>query len=133
MDRILKRDEVDKFEKNLSAHQKEKVDSSSLLDRAVIEHNLLAASKVYNNIRFEDLGNLLGIPPEKAERVASTMITEDRLQGSIDQIARLIHFKSQSSNELQLWDSHIENACSSVNAIIDMLSDRYTVFAKANQ
>jgi len=104
-----------------------------LLERAVIEHNLLASSKVYNNIRFEDLGNLLGIAPEQAERVAATMITEDRLQGSIDQIQRLIHFKSQNSNQLLLWDSHIESACSSVNAIIDLITDRYSQFAKINQ
>lgn len=38
---------------------------SSILDRAVIEHNLLSASKLYNNITFEELGALLEIPPAK--------------------------------------------------------------------
>lgn len=38
---------------------------SSILDRAVIEHNLLSASKLYNNISFEELGSLLEIPPTK--------------------------------------------------------------------
>lgn len=38
---------------------------SSILDRAVIEHNLLSASKLYNNIKFEELGALLEIPPSK--------------------------------------------------------------------
>ena len=38
---------------------------SSILDRAVIEHNILSASKLYVNIRVEELGRLLGIPPAK--------------------------------------------------------------------
>ena len=38
---------------------------STILDRAVIEHNLLSASKLYNNISFEELGSLLEIPPLK--------------------------------------------------------------------
>lgn len=38
---------------------------SSILDRAVIEHNLLSASKLYNNITFEELGALLEIPAAK--------------------------------------------------------------------
>ncbi len=40
---------------------------SSILDRAVIEHNLLSASKLYNNITFEELGALLEIPPAKVQ------------------------------------------------------------------
>lgn len=31
----------------------------------MIEHNLLSASKLYNNITFEELGALLEIPPPK--------------------------------------------------------------------
>ena len=42
---------------------------SSILDRAVIEHNLLSASKLYNNITFEELGALLEIPPPKVSSV----------------------------------------------------------------
>ena len=38
---------------------------SSILDRAVIEHNILSASKLYNNISFDELGRLLAIPPAK--------------------------------------------------------------------
>ena len=40
-------------------------DGSSILDRAVIEHNILSASKLYNNVSFEELGRLLAIPPAK--------------------------------------------------------------------
>lgn len=51
-----------------------------MLDRAVIEHNLAAASKLYNNIYFTELGSLLGCTPEKAEGTASKMVMEDRLK-----------------------------------------------------
>ena len=101
---------------------------SSILDRAVIEHNLLSASKLYNNITFEELGALLEIPPAKvrrwginkpivcdkqhepqidryhcfvfylqAEKIASQMITEGRMNGFIDQIDGIVHFESECS------------------------------------
>ena len=59
---------------------------STILDRAVTEHNLLAASKLYNNITFKELGALLQISPDKAEKIASQMITEGRMNGYIDQV-----------------------------------------------
>ncbi len=40
-------------------------DGSTILEHAVIEHNLLAASRLYNNITFSGLGALLEIPAEK--------------------------------------------------------------------
>lgn len=47
---------------------------SSILDRAVIEHNLLSASKLYNNITFEELGALLEIPPAKVQLCLLTLL-----------------------------------------------------------
>ena len=44
---------------------------STVLDRAVWEHNLLAASKVYTNISFVELGALLDIDPTKVPAVRS--------------------------------------------------------------
>ncbi len=68
---------------------------STILDRAVIEHNLLSASKLYNNISFEELGSLLEIPPAKAEKIASQMITEERMNGYVDQIDSIVHFECE--------------------------------------
>lgn len=101
MDRIIKRTELQEFEALLMDHQKAKTaDGSSILDRAVFEHNLLSASKLYNNITFDELGALLEILPKKAERIASQMITEGRMNGYIDQIDGIIHF--EGSFNLQL-------------------------------
>lgn len=68
LERIIRRSELQEFEALLQDHQKAATsDGSSILDRAVFEHNLLSASKLYNNITFEELGALLDIPAVKAE------------------------------------------------------------------
>ena len=36
-----------------------------LFQRSVIEHNVLATAKIYKNITFDSLGELLGISPTK--------------------------------------------------------------------
>lgn len=67
------------------------------MDRAIIEHNLLSASKLYKNMKIAELGRLLGIEPIKAEKIAGQMISEGRMEGSIDQIDGYVHFKSKRS------------------------------------
>ncbi|KAG0224609.1 PCI domain-containing protein [Mortierella sp. GBAus27b] len=93
LDRVLRSNEVSEFAGTLKQHQLALLpDNTTVLDRAVIEHNLLSASKIYNNISFEELGALLGVSPEQAEARASKMMGEGRMSGSIDQIERLIFF-----------------------------------------
>ncbi len=73
--------QVDAFAEGLAVHQRAMTaDGSTVLERAMIEHNLAAASKLYMNIYSEELGQLLGTSAEKAERVAARMIAEERLQ-----------------------------------------------------
>jgi len=118
LDRIIRRSELEEFEALLQLHQKAStLDGSSILDRAVFEHNLLSASKLYNNITFEELGALLEIQPSKAERIASQMITEERLSGYIDQIDGIVHFETREV--LPLWDKQIRSLCYQVNKIIE--------------
>jgi len=65
LDRLIKRTDLEEFESLLQTHQKaSNADGSTILDNAVTEHNLLAASKLYNNITFEGLGALLEVPSE---------------------------------------------------------------------
>ncbi|KII95157.1 hypothetical protein PLICRDRAFT_120951 [Plicaturopsis crispa FD-325 SS-3] len=121
LDHILRSAEVKDFEGTLKAHQLAKIAISSndrlasaveddgpvganepnastrtgpstVLDRAVMEHNLLASSKVYNNITFRGLGALLDLTPGAAETMARKMIEQGRLRGSIDQVDKLIWF-----------------------------------------
>jgi hypothetical protein len=50
---------------------------STILDRAVIEHNLLSASKLYNNISFAELGALLEIQPLKVSSSEILAVNRD--------------------------------------------------------
>lgn len=140
LDRIIKRSDLQEFEALLQEHQKAStVDGSSILDRAVFEHNLLSASKLYNNITFEELGALLEIPPVKAERIASQMITEGRMNGYIDQIDGVVHFEGKifrfqiisrdlnwnlltAREILPQWDKQIQSLCYQVNNIIEKIT-----------
>ena len=57
LERILRKAEVDAFAEGLMPHQMATLaDGTTVLDRAVTEHNLLSASKLYNNISFGGAG-----------------------------------------------------------------------------
>ncbi|XP_050302083.1 COP9 signalosome complex subunit 4 [Anthonomus grandis grandis] len=121
LERIIRRSELKDFEALLQPHQKAlTLDGSRILDRAVIEHNLLSASKLYNNISFEELGALLEINSTKAEKIASQMITEGRMHGYIDQIDSIVHFETRET--LPQWDKQIQSLCYQVNSIIEQIS-----------
>ncbi|KAG0347832.1 hypothetical protein BG004_006855 [Podila humilis] len=103
LDRVLRTDEVSGFASTLKQHQLALLpDNTTVLKRAVIEHNLLSASKIYNNISFEELGALLDVPAEQAEARASKMMGEGRMSGSIDQIERLIFFDRTHGAQLRM-------------------------------
>jgi len=128
--RVLRKPEIENFSKDLKPHQKAQLaDGSTVLDRAVIEHNLLSASKIYNNITFSELGSLLEIPSDQAEAIAARMIVENRMSGTIDQIDKLIQFSSESDS-LSVWDRHIETVCHSVNDLIEEMNVKYPKFTK---
>jgi len=128
LERILRKPEVEKFAKELEPHQMAILsDGATVLDRAVVEHNLLSASKLYNNITFGELGALLDISPEKAEKVTSRMIVEERLKGTIDQIEALIIFEN-SQESLSQWDNRVASACNYVNNILETIGTRYGQF-----
>ncbi|KAL9712900.1 hypothetical protein Ac2012v2_004140 [Leucoagaricus gongylophorus] len=128
LDHILRPAEIKEFEKTLKNHQLAKVAISSndrlasannddsydddnepatstrtgpstVLDRAVMEHNLLASSKIYNNITFRGLGALLDLTPGAAENMARKMIEQGRLRGTIDQVIKLILFENEREED----------------------------------
>ncbi|KAF8540918.1 hypothetical protein BDD12DRAFT_733591 [Trichophaea hybrida] len=144
LDRLLTQKEVDEFAARLRPHQVARLsDGTTVLTKAVIEHNLLGASKLYNNIGVEELGVLLGLSPEKAEEYAARMIEQGRLSGQIDQIDRLIYFDSTASTggasaervvgrQLRKWDENIGALAQAVENITSMLQNDYPDFVAAN-
>ncbi|KAJ3034280.1 COP9 signalosome complex subunit 4 [Rhizophlyctis rosea] len=120
--RVLRKSEVEEFAATLRPHQLARLGDgvTTVLDRAVIEHNLLSASKLYNNITFEELGALLTISAEAAEGVASKMIQQGRMVGTIDQIERMVFFREQ--HVLPTWDTQVAGLCHHVDGVVESIS-----------
>ena len=79
---------------------KRKKGPEDVLEKAIMEHNLLSASLVYSNITFSGLGRLLSLTKGSAEAMARTMIIQGRLRGaSIDQVEGLITFERSDKDE----------------------------------
>jgi COP9 signalosome complex subunit 4 len=145
MDRLLSQKEVDEFASRLKPHQvATQSDGTTVLSKAVIEHNLLAASRLYNNIGVEELGVLLGLSGEKAEEYAARMIEQKRMSGQIDQIDGLIYFDSISGaakeggaavgsaekpvgRQIRRWDENVSALAQEVENITSMLQNEYPV------
>nr|CAD2208781.1 unnamed protein product [Meloidogyne enterolobii] len=96
LERLIQNSELKEFELLLMPHQR-LLDSegSSILQRTVVEHNFLAASRLYSNISFDGLGQLLGVSSKKAEKIASQMISSDKVHGKINQLDSTVSFESK--------------------------------------
>lgn len=142
LDRLLNPQEVAKFAEGLAPHQLAKTsDGSTVLAKAVVEHNLRAASRLYNNIRFDALGLLLGLDGDKAEETTARMIEQGRLVGRIDQIERVIWFGGGEATgekgsgraegvvgkELKRWDANVQGLAEEVEKVTSELQLVYPV------
>ncbi|KAK5117636.1 hypothetical protein LTR62_005059 [Meristemomyces frigidus] len=130
LDRLLAPAEVSAFAAGLKEHQLAKTsDGSTVLDRAVLEHNLLSISRLYQNISTASLGALLGVDGERAEQYAAAMIESKRLVGSIDQISEVIWFgtreggqeRAEKGRELRMWDAGVQGLAEEVERVMVML------------
>ncbi|KAL1604067.1 hypothetical protein SLS60_005659 [Paraconiothyrium brasiliense] len=140
-DRLIPPRETKAFAETLQPHHLARTaDGSTVLDQAVLQHNLVGASKLYNNIGFDQLGELLGIDAEKAEDYAAKMFEQGRLSGYIDQIDRLIFFEGEASGErktgqservvgkeLRKWDANVQGLAEEVEKVTTMIQTQYPV------
>lgn len=69
-----------------------KAGPTTVLDRAMMEHNVLASSKLYMNITLAGLGSLLNLTPAGAETIVRKMIVQGRLKAEIDQVDGVLTF-----------------------------------------
>lgn len=91
--RFLTPADVCAFEARLQPHQTATdSEGATAMRRAMVEHNMLAASLLFKNIRLRALAGLLGVDEAGAERVAATMIKERRLAACIDQVDGFLDF-----------------------------------------
>ena len=95
MGHLIKEQDVKVFENDvLVDHQKAKdANGRTVLQAAIIEHNILVLSKIYLNISFASLGKNLGIPADQAESMISIMVQEKRIEAKLDQITNSIDFE----------------------------------------
>ncbi|BFZ62049.1 hypothetical protein YB2330_003128 [Saitoella coloradoensis] len=118
LDRLIDPAEVDAFAETLSEHQKALLaDGTTVLSRAVLEHNVLAATHLYHTIRISELASLLGVDSAKAEAYCSTMIGQGRLMGMIDQVDGIISFEvseEAGGPEIRRWDMGIQSLAEAV-------------------
>jgi len=141
-DRLIAPAEVEKFAEGLAPHQLAKTaDGSTVLAKAMGEHNLLGASRLYSNIGFDELGLLLGVNGERAEEMTARMIEQGRLVGRIDQIDRVIWFEGGEATgekgsgrtegvvgrELKRWDANVQSLAEEVEAVTSQLQMQYPV------
>ncbi|KAF7562198.1 hypothetical protein G7046_g1954 [Stylonectria norvegica] len=147
LDRLLSPAEVNKFALGLQPHQLATTsDGTTVLARAVVEHNLLGASRLYNNIRFEALGSLVGLSAEKAEETTARMIEQGRLVGRMDQLDGIVWFEGGEATgekgsgragiivgkHMRTWDANVESLSEDVENVTNALQKEFPEFVATN-
>lgn len=75
-------------------------DSYTIPEKAVIEHNMLATGRIYDNITFIELGSILRLDAQRAEKVRETLILKAcELLKAID----VFHFSTHKYAEYLLF------------------------------
>jgi COP9 signalosome complex subunit 4 len=130
-DRIIRQSQVEVFDAMLQEHQRtvNRATGRSVLQQAVIEHNMRAARKIYNNITFTELARILGISAGQAEDIAAGMIESKRLTASIDQVNGILEFRtSEGLDKLHTFDHRIESTCQALQKITTAVSKQHPEF-----
>ncbi|KAL4752154.1 signalosome subunit 4 [Aspergillus terricola var. indicus] len=138
LDRLLTPEEVAAFAQRLAPHQlAQTADGTTVLDKAVVEHNLVAASKLYENIKTDALAAILGLQAsgdltagEKAEAYAARMVEQGRLSGSIDQIDGIIYFESSTTatgRHIRQWDAGVQGLSEGVERVATNIAEGHLV------
>lgn len=141
LDRLLTPEEVAAFSQKLAPHQlAQTAEGTTVLDKAVVEHNLVAASKLYENITTDALSTILGLErsgdmtgAEKAEAYAARMVEQGRLKGRIDQIAGVIYFDSSiaggasTGRHTRQWDGGVQGLLEDVERVATSITEQFPV------
>jgi COP9 signalosome complex subunit 4 len=121
---ILEKEELVKFESTLQPHQKAVMgDGLTIMERGVIEQNMLAVAGIYQSIYVSELALKLGVSNDKAEKIAAAMIMDGSLSGSIDQVVGLVEFQTEETPN-SAWDKAINSFCMELNNVTDAIQSR---------
>lgn len=124
--------DAEAFEASLPPHCRS-IDSQgrTIFSKAVADHNILAVAKVYRNISFASLGEILVLPPSEAEKQVSRLVSDGKLAASIDKVEEVVDFNAVFSGKiapkdadtlgLLTWDADIRVLCGRVNSVVEGL------------
>jgi COP9 signalosome complex subunit 4 len=118
---LLRKPEIQKFASSLLPHQQAKLSNGlTVLEKAVIEHNIVAISRLYISISFEEMGALLEITSQRAEQIIANMVAENRIAASLDQLNAVVEFES-GSESIGGWTQEIAALCSSIDRMVEQM------------
>jgi COP9 signalosome complex subunit 4 len=134
-DQLVRPEDSKAFQRLLAEHQNVTISGGiTVLQQSVIQHNLVAVSRVYKNISFEELGRILGISADKSEEIGAGMINAGVLEGAtIDQVDGFLEFSASSSSsagseggsasnpQLKQWDEAIGSICAEIQSSFSAL------------
>ena len=127
---VIKRPDVKVFEDSLQIHQNVRgKEGYSVLEKALLEHNIEVISKIYKNISFQELGRFLEIAQEKAEKLISQMVIENRIRATLDQLAQMIEFESDSK-QFVMFNSQITHVCDQINGLLKEIMTKHPDMTK---
>ena len=129
---IVKPEHVAEFKGSLDTHQNVTgVDGYTVLEKALIEHNIVVIGQLYMNITFKELGNFLGIRPAAAEEFVAKMVAEKRIEAVLDQQDELVEFEEESK-QLPTYNAQINTACDEVEGLMQDILKAHPQLAKFN-
>jgi COP9 signalosome complex subunit 4 len=118
---IIRPTELVQFEASLADHQKAVMgDGLTIMERAIVEHNMIAVSDVYESIYLSELAWILGVAQTKAESIAASMIMDGSIRASIDQVDGLLIF-SCGETSTEMYDRLVNNFCVELNNITNSI------------
>lgn len=118
---VLRPAELTQFEASLATHQKAVMgDGLTIMERGVVEHNMIAVAFLYESIYMSELALILGVPERKAESIAASMIMDGSLQGSIDQVEGLLEFETDET-ALESYDRMVTSFCVELNRVTNAI------------
>jgi len=128
---ILRPAELTVLEASLAPHQKAVMgDGLTILERGVVEHNMIAVSNLYESIYVTELAHILGVSNAKAESIAAKMILDDdgsslHARATMDQVEGLLEFGEQDdaagANPQETYDRSVTNFCLQLNLVTDAI------------
>ncbi|KAI9825967.1 MAG: COP9 signalosome complex subunit 4 [Phylliscum demangeonii] len=131
LDRLVAGDEIAAFAASLSAHHlATNADGLTVLQKAMIEHNVVAISKLFLDIDLQGLGDRLDVSAAMAEEYVAQMISDGRLTAHIDEIQAILYFDDDAAADpVEQWHGNVQAVMTDLERTVGMIRDSDPDFA----